>query len=62
MNRNPVTISRIAWYYENPRSIDVIVECRDEKSDEYHRTLQIRIPASKLERSLTRMKPVKVSS
>lgn len=46
--RNPITVTKTSWFYENRRSIDFIVECR--KEGIYHQTQHIRIPKRLLER------------
>jgi len=51
---SPQKISKTAWYYENKRSLLVLVECYD-KTGTYHQTIQFRIPLSMLKRSLKRM-------
>lgn len=43
----PVQVTPTSWFYENPRSIDVVVECR--KDGVYHCTQTVRIPKRLLE-------------
>jgi hypothetical protein len=57
LSRAPQKISKTAWYYENAKSIDVVVECR--AGDKYHRTIVVRIPAKKLAATLKRMGPAR---
>ena len=45
--RRPVQVTKTSWFYENPRSIELIVECRT--NGFYHRTQSIRIPKRLLE-------------
>jgi hypothetical protein len=47
---SPQRINDGAWYYENPRSIDVYVQPAQGVN-----AVKVRIPASKLRRSLKRM-------
>lgn len=46
--RKPHKLTETAWFYENPRSIIVVVECR--KDGLYHQTQQIVIPKRALEK------------
>jgi len=54
ISRFPQKLSNVAWYYENPRYIDLLYEVR--LSDGTHiRTDHIRIPKWRLKKSLNRM-------
>lgn len=46
-SRHPQNISKTAWYYENPRSISVLVEARD-ANGHHLKTTEVRIPWSRL--------------
>lgn len=43
------------WYYEDPKTLHLHVECRDAE-DNYHQTINFRIPIAKLEKSIRRIK------
>ena len=58
LSLSPQKINENAWYYENPRSIDVMYAVVI--NDRIFRTDHIRIPARKLEASLRRMNEVKI--
>ena len=53
---NPQYINSLAWYYESPRSIDVYIQASADVN-----AIHVRIPASKLARSLARMSKPKKS-
>ena len=48
----PQTISDTVWFYENPRSLTFVVECRN---PDYHGTTQFRVSSSRLLKSLERI-------
>lgn len=58
-SRAPQNVSTTVWYYESKGSLLFVVESRSGLGT-YERTIQFRVPASKLRRSLARMpKPKK---
>jgi hypothetical protein len=50
----PQNLSKVAWYYEYPRYIEIIYEIRFADGT-YLRTDHIRIPKWRLQKSLSRM-------
>lgn len=48
----PQNVSKTVWYYESPKSLEFIVECRTEGN--YHQTLRFRVQSRKLIASLKR--------
>lgn len=46
--RHPIKVTETSWFYENPRSIEFVVECR--KDGIYHWTQTVKIPKRLLER------------
>ena len=50
---NPQNVSKTVWYYENDKTLEFIVECRNELGI-HHQTLRFLVPISKLTKSIRR--------
>jgi len=55
----PQNISNMAWYYEEPKSLCVIVECRNSEGKTVSQTHQVDIPIRMIRESLSRYPALK---
>jgi len=55
LRRDPIRLTRDAWYYEEPKGLAVVHRVHDGHG-EYLKTVQVMIPWWKIERSLARKK------
>ena len=52
-SNEPQTISKTAWYYEEPKCIEIVHETRDDEGN-FIKCEHIRIPYRKLRKTLAR--------
>lgn len=58
---NPQNINSMLWYYENKGSIELVIDLPELcKRDLQSRAWSVRIPKSKLEKSLARMNSAQI--
>ena len=53
-SNEPQTISKTAWYYEEPKCIEIVCEIRDDDG-EFIKCEHIRIPYHRLRKTLARV-------
>jgi hypothetical protein len=52
ISREPQQVSETVWYYENPKTLEFIVECRE--NGDFHRTLRFLVSSRKIIATLRR--------